>query len=98
MIVEFSGVVFRWEARSDAWFFVALPTELSADIREMPRMPRGFGAVAVTAVVAGHEWRTSIFPDGARGAYVLPLKRAVREAAGAAEGDDIVVTLRLAEG
>lgn len=98
MIVEFAGVAFRWEARSDAWFFVALPTDLSADIREIPRMPRGFGAVAVTAAVAGHEWRTSIFPDGERGAYVLPLKRAVREAAGASEGDEIAVRLELRDG
>ncbi len=93
MIVDFTAPVFRWQARSDDWYFVALPAELSDDIREIPRPPRGFGAVAVRVQVGSSSWRTSIFPDAERGAYVLPLKRSVRIAEGIA--DDGVVAVRL---
>lgn len=78
MIVEFSNTVFLWTARTQEWFFVAVPEELSADIREIPRPTRGFGSVRVQATVGATSWRTSIFPSGEE--YVLPLKRAVREA------------------
>ena len=44
MIVEFDGEVFRWEARLDSdWYFVALPSALSDDIRETQIYRRGFG-------------------------------------------------------
>ncbi|WP_159499669.1 DUF1905 domain-containing protein [Microbacterium sp. 18062] len=90
----FDAVLFRWDARTDAsWYFVAVPAEAGEDIREIPRMPRGFGAVRVEAEVAGLRWRTSIFPDAASGTYHLPVKRAVRDAASAGEGDSIHVGL-----
>ncbi len=95
MIVEFTASVFTWEARSEAWYFVALPPEISADIREIPRIPRGFGAVKVVVRIGGSTWSTSIFPDSSRGVYVLPLKRAMREREGITEGADIAVTLEV---
>ncbi len=95
MQVEFEADVFRWEARTESWFFVALPADLSADIREVPRPARGFGSVRVQAQIGPSSWRTSIFPDGQRRAYVLPLKRAVREAEGIEEGATVVVRLAI---
>ena len=93
MIVRFDGDVFRWEARSDSdWYFVALPPELSADIRETQTSRRGFGGVRVEATIGGSSWRTSIFPQ-AGSVYVLPLKRAVRDAEGIDPGASIVVDL-----
>lgn len=80
MRFEFDGEIFRWSARQEDWYFVELPAEASADIRELPRPPRGFGAVRVQAGIGGSRWRTSVFPDAERGRYVLPLKRSVREA------------------
>ncbi len=80
MQLEFDGEVFRWSAREQDWFFVALPPDLSAEIREIPRPQRGFGSVRVLAQIGVTQWRTSIFPDASRGAYILPLKRAVRDA------------------
>ena len=98
MIVEFDGEVFRWDARDDAsWFFTAVPPELSADIREIPRPSRGFGSVRVRARVGDTEWSTSIFPDSTRGSYVLPLKKAVRTAEGIGEGDDVDVRLEVVD-
>lgn len=85
--------MFRWDARADsAWFFVAVPPELSAQIREIPRPHRGFGSVRVRARIGTSAWATSIFPD-AGGTYVLPLKRAVRDAESLVEGG--LVTARL---
>lgn len=93
MIVQFDGDVFRWEARSDSdWYFVALPPALSADIRETQTFRRGFGGVRVEATIGGSSWRTSIFPQ-AGSVYVLPLKRAVRDAEGIDPGATVVVDL-----
>ncbi|MCR2763398.1 DUF1905 domain-containing protein [Microbacterium sp. zg.B48] len=98
MIVEFDGDVFRWDAREDAaWFFVAVPPELSAQIREIPRPHRGFGSVRVRARVGTSQWSTSIFP-GAGGAYVLPLKRAVRDAESLVEGGPVTARLEVLDG
>ncbi len=94
MRFAFDAEVWRWEARDDsAWFFVSVPEELSADIREVPRPPKGFGSVKVTARIGESEWSTSIFPDKASGCYVLPLKKAVREAEGAELGAMVAVEI-----
>lgn len=92
-MLAFDAEVFRWEARTQDWYFAAVPDEVSADIREIPRMPRGFGAVRVTATIGATTWTTSIFPDAGRGVYVLPLKQAVRRAEGI--GADGTVAVRL---
>jgi len=97
MIFEFAGDVFRWDARPDAaWFFTAVPEQLSDDIREIPRPYRGFGAVRVHATVGGSQWRTSIFPSS-DGTYVLPLKKAVRDAESLVEGGPVLVRLEVVD-
>lgn len=99
MIIEFEGDIFRWDARDDAsWYFTSVPPELSEDIREIPRPYRGFGSVRVRATVGGSEWATSIFPSSSEGTYVLPLKKAVRDAEGLVEGGTVVVRLDVLDG
>ena len=93
MQIEFDSEVWRWAARTDAWFFVSVPEELSAEIHELPAPPRGFASLRVQARVGLTRWRTSIFYSGS--AYILPLKRAVREAEGVGEGDTILVGLEI---
>jgi len=93
VIVRFEGEVFRWEARTDSdWYFVALPAEPSEDIRETQTYRRGFGGVRVDASIGSSTWRTSIFPQTG-GVYVLPLKRAVRDAEGIHPGAVVRVDL-----
>jgi hypothetical protein len=87
--IEFESEVVRWDARTESWFFVHVPAEISSDLRELPAPPRGFGSLRVEVRIGATTWRTSIFPG--RETYSLPLKRAVRDAEGLAEGDIVSV-------
>ena len=99
MIIEFDGEIFRWDAREDAaWYFTAVPPELSDEIREIPRPYRGFGSVRVRARVGGSEWSTSIFPDSTNGSYVLPLKKKIRDAESLVDGGLVSVRLQVLDG
>jgi hypothetical protein len=93
---RFTAVVYRWAERAtDSWYFVDVPEDLSEEIRDRPRMPRGFGSVRVAATIGDTTWRTSIFPGADR--YALPLKRAVREAEGIEPGEPVDVHLETLE-
>ncbi|MFJ3788681.1 DUF1905 domain-containing protein [Kitasatospora sp. NPDC090091] len=97
MRFEFDAELWIWDARrSDSWTFVSLPAEASEEVRDHPGgPPRGFGSRRVQVTVGGSTWQTSIFPDSARGRYVLPVKRAVRKAEGLESGDTASVTVEL---
>ena len=95
VIIEFDSDVFLWDARTQSWFFTTVPAELGEMIREMPRPTRGFGSVRVEATVGATTWRTSIFPDSSSGSYVLPLKKAVRDAANLVDGSRASVRLEI---
>ena len=99
VIIEFDSDVFRWSAREDSsWFFTAVPPELGEAIREIPRPYRGFGAVRVRARIGGTEWATSIFPLAEVDSYVLPLKKAVRDAEELVDGGPVNVRLEVLDG
>lgn len=91
MRIEFDSVVTRWDKRVESWYFATMPEELSLDLRELPAPPRGFGSLRVRARIGASNWDTSIFFTG--GAFVLPLKKAIRDAQGIAEGDVVTVDL-----
>ena len=97
MVVVFDAELWIWDARrADSWTFVSLPVEASADIRDLAGgQRRGFGSLRVRVTLGGSSWATSIFPDGGRDAYVLPIKRAVRVAENLAAGDSTTVTVKL---
>lgn len=93
---EFSAVLWAWKGKA-AWFFVTLPPGIGAEVRELPRMPRGFGSVRVRATVGNSTWLTSIFPEGKGKSYVLPVKKAIRVAESVEVHELVVVTLELLE-
>ena len=99
MEYEFDAELWKWDARrADTWVFVSLPTEVADEILELAApVARGFGSVRVEVSVGGTAWRTSIFPDDKAGTYVLPIKRAVRVAAGLDVGDVARVRLELVD-
>ena len=101
--VTFTAELWRWTARKEstdtgAWCFVTLPLDLADEVRERAGEPRGFGSVRVRVRVGTTTWDTSVFPDAASGSFVLPVKKAVRTAAGVSEGDLLTVTLSLRDG
>ncbi|MFE5670737.1 DUF1905 domain-containing protein [Agromyces sp. NPDC056523] len=90
---RFRSRVYRWSERAtDSWYFVDVPEAESDDIRDRPRMPRGFGSVRVEATIGGTTWLTSIFPGAER--YALPLKKAVRSAEDIEPDDEVDVRIR----
>ncbi|GAA1847149.1 DUF1905 domain-containing protein [Asanoa iriomotensis] len=96
---SFDAELWFWDARrDDAWVFVTLPVDASAEIRDRTGgIRRGFGSVRVRVAVGGSAWRTSVFPDSASGCYVLPLKKAVRRAEGLDAGDVATVSVELVD-
>jgi hypothetical protein len=97
MVVVFDAELWIWDVRrADSWTFVSLPVGASEDIRDLATgFARGFGSLRARVTVGDSVWKTSIFPDSARGSYVLPIKRAVRAAEGIAAGDSTTVTVEL---
>ena len=95
--VTFDAELWIWDARrTDSWTFVSLPAEESEEIRDRATgTHRGFGSLRVRVTVGGSVWTTSIFPDSARGTYVLPIKRAIRKAEALDVGDTASVTVEL---
>lgn len=79
-----------------AWHMVTLPEALSDEIEARYAGPkRGFGAVRVKVTIGATTWGTSIFPSRSLGAYVMGIKRAVREAEGIEEGVTVEVALEI---
>ncbi|WP_432477777.1 DUF1905 domain-containing protein [Nocardioides sp. GXQ0305] len=96
----FTAPLWRWAARQEtadpsAWCFVTLPRDVSDELRLVAGEPRGFGSVPVRVEVGTSRWETSVFPDAESGCFVLPVKKAVRQAHGVEEGDELTVTLEV---
>jgi len=86
-----------WNTESmNSWVFVSLPVDQSADIRDLTDGLRtGFGSQRVLVSINGSRWATSIFPESATGRFVLPVKKAIRQAEGIDVGDTATVTVEL---
>lgn len=94
---EFTAPLWEWDGDA-AWHFVTVPEELSDEIEHRTiGVTRGFGSVRVEVTVGDTTWSTSLFPDSRRGAYLLPVKKAVRTAEALRVGEDVTVLLRLLE-
>jgi len=92
---EFTAPLWRYPG-ADGWHFVSLPPEISTDITDISTgIRRGFGSVRVAVTVGSTSWRTSIFPDSKTGAYLLPVKKAVRVAERLEVGDQIKAQLEI---
>ncbi len=94
---DFTATPWRWDARAESWVFVSLPQEVSDEVAERADdgAPRGWGAVRVEVRCGATTWRTSVFPDTARGCYVLPLKAAVRRAESVEVDQEVRLHVRL---
>lgn len=69
-----------WQyAAPGGWHFVSLPRDLSAEIRNHFKQEEGWGRLKATAKIGNSEWKTAIWFDTKRNAYLLPLKGEIRK-------------------
>ena len=93
MHLEFAGWVVEWRGPAP-YHFVPVPDEESADIREVASIATyGWGVIPVEATIDGITFTTSLFPKD--GAYLLPLKDAVRKPHGLSPGDHVRVVMEV---
>jgi hypothetical protein len=97
-IGEFEFTAPLWLHPGGSWYFVTVPAEISADIRDLTAgLRHGFGSVRVAVTVGRSSWRTSVFPDSKSGSFVLPVKKPARTAERLTPGAAVEVTLELAD-
>ena len=80
---EFRGDVWLWSGKKTDWWFISLPKDMSDHAQYFTsHVQRGFKSLKVNAQIGGSQWQTSMFPSKERQAYLLPIKKAVRDAEG----------------
>jgi hypothetical protein len=93
MELTFAGRVIEWRGPAP-YYFVPVPDEESADIREVAAQATyGWGVIPVEARIGEVVFETSLFPKD--GGYLLPVKDAVRKPQGIAPGDDVTVEMTI---
>ena len=76
------------------YFFAPVPAQHAEAIRAAARfVSYGWGVIPVEARIAGVVFTTSLFPK--EGAYLLPIKAAVRRKASITAGDLIAVEMTI---
>ena len=86
---EFTAPLWQYPGEG-GWHFVSLPPEIGDDITDVTAGIRaGFGSVRVAVTVGTTSWQTSIFPDSKTRTYLLPVKKAVRDAEKLQTGDSV---------
>ena len=96
MQLSFVGEVWYWRGPAP-FHFVTVPAEQSAAIAAVAaEVSYGWGVIPVGARIGETTWTTSLFPKD--GGYLVPVKDAVRRAAGVALGDDVELELTVGPG
>jgi hypothetical protein len=91
MELEFSGEIWYWRGPAP-WYFVTVPEAARKELAAAaPAVTYGWGMVPVTAEIGSVAWSTSLWPKD--GSYIVPLKAAIRKAAGVEEGDTVAIRL-----
>jgi hypothetical protein len=89
--LEFRGEIWYWRGPAP-YHFVTVPERECAQIEgAAPSVTYGWGMIPVRAQLGDTEWTTSLWPKD--GAYIVPLKTAVRRAEAVELGDDVTVRL-----
>ena len=93
MNFEFEGAIWEWRGPAP-FYFVSAPPEISKDLKQlMSLVTYGWGMIPVEAKIGKTTFTTAMFHKN--GAYVLPLKDAVRKAEGLDEGDTVSVQIEV---
>lgn len=88
--------VWLYPGGTAAWHFLTIPKKESAKIKkEFGAHAKGWGSLPVRVTIGETSWNTSIFPDKKAGAYLLPLKAAVRKKEALFAGDTIALSFSI---
>ena len=80
---EFEGEVWLWSGKKTDWWFITMPQDMSDHAQHFTKhVQRGFKSLKVNARIGSSEWQTSMFPSKERKSYLLPIKKAIRDAEG----------------
>jgi hypothetical protein len=94
-VYAFRAQLWQYEGPG-GWYFVSVPPDVADEIRAtFGGQAAGFGSIKVEAKIGSTRWSTSLFPDKARGTYLLPIKKSVRVAEQLEAGDNVTVNLRI---
>ena len=92
----------RWQGDRGTYHLVVIRGEEAEAIAMHARLhrleygrQRGFGSVKVMARIGGTEWRTSVFPQEKSTEWILLVSKKVMRAEDLAEGDPVVLELKL---
>ena len=93
---HFHGDLWEYTSTSPgSWHFVTIPGNLADDIIGEAGQRNAFGSIRVEATIGTTTWRTSLFPDKARGSLLLPVKKQVRSIEDLSDGSPCAVALSI---
>jgi hypothetical protein len=95
MQFRFTGEVVEWRGPAP-YYFVQIPDSESAAIKVDAKGVEYWGQVPVVVRIGDTEFTTALFPKD--GAYLLPLRVAIRRAEGIEDGESVAVHLDIARG
>jgi hypothetical protein len=78
--IQYQFTAILWQhTGAGGWHFVSVPEEISTEIRSLLRSSEeGWGRLKATAKIGKTEWKTAIWFDTKRNAYLLPIKAIIR--------------------
>jgi hypothetical protein len=90
---QFEAEVFQWRGPAP-YFFVATPAHVDDFLNaHLGELTYGWGGIPAQVCIGDTEVTTSLMPKD--GAYLVPLKVALRRAEGIDDGDDVRVRLHV---
>lgn len=92
-VLHFTGEVWRYPGEA-GWHFITLPPDIADDIDGEVGERAGFGSIPIEVTIGTSTWCTSLFPDKASASFVLPVKKAIRQAEHLESGTQVEVRLR----
>lgn len=95
---SFRARVWMYPGATASWHFLSVPEKTSMTIKkQFGTYAKGWGSLPVDVTIGKTSWKTSLFPDTKRKAYLLPLKAAVRKREDMDVNDLVEVTIALSQ-
>jgi hypothetical protein len=95
LTIKFSNEIIYWRGPAP-FFFLPTPPKQSKEIKAVSnRLTYGWGCIPVTARIVETEWTTALIPR--EGAYMVPIKKVIREKLGLDDGVKTSIILSFEE-